>query len=109
MAVALLLLFTIVDALGVEFFTTINSTITWAKIAIPVLIAAMLVATRFEPGNFVAAGGFAPMGLAVILVGLSPGGIIFSYIGFRHAIDMAGEVQNPGVIVPVALIVAVRV
>lgn len=106
-AAGLLLLFTVVNALGVGFFAAINSTITWAKITIPILVAVMLVATHFEPGNFVAAGGFAPMGLAGILGGLSSGGIIFSYIGFRHAIDMAGEVKNPGVNVPAALIVAV--
>lgn len=106
-AACLLAVFTIINAFGVKFFTYVNSTITWAKLGIPLLVMVVFLASRFEPSNFSAEGGFAPMGLAGILGAISSGGIIFSYIGFRHAIDMAGEVKNPGTTIPVALILSV--
>ncbi|WP_420963504.1 APC family permease [Brucella sp. IR073] len=109
LAVALLALFTVINAIGVQFFIRINSTLTWIKIAIPVVIIVALLLSRFDTTNFTAAGGFSPFGLHGIFAAVSTGGIIFSYIGFRHAIDMAGEVRNPGRIIPLALILSVIV
>ncbi len=109
LAAAMLGAFTLINALGVKFFVAINSAVTWVKIAIPLVVAALLIAARFEPGNFVAAGGFAPMGLPGILAAVSSGGIIFSFVGFRHAVDMAGEARNPGFTVPAALILSVLI
>ncbi len=91
-ATAFLVLFAVINAIGVKFFTYVNSTLTWAKIAIPLIIAGAFVAARFEPSNFVSEG-FAPFGVKGVLAAVSSGGIIFSYIGFRHAVDMAGEVS----------------
>ncbi|WP_341989022.1 APC family permease [Azorhizobium sp. AG788] len=106
---AMLVLFTVINALGVKFFVAINSTVTWVKIGIPLVVAAMLIASRFEPGNFVADGGFAPLGLPGILAAVSSGGIIFSFVGFRHVVDMAGEAKNPGFTVPAALIISILI
>ncbi|GGF65611.1 amino acid permease [Azorhizobium oxalatiphilum] len=106
-AIGLMALFTLINAFGVKFFAYVNSAITWAKIAIPLLVTGMLLVSRFETGNFTAGGGFAPTGLAGILGAISSGGIIFSYIGFRHAVDMAGEAKNPGFTVPAALLFSV--
>ncbi len=49
------------------------------------------------------------VGLTFIAVSgiIGSGGIIFSFIGFRHAIDMAEEVKRPGVTIPLALITAI--
>ncbi|GGA98880.1 amino acid permease [Brucella endophytica] len=107
-AIALLALFTVINAIGVQFFARINSTLTWVKIAIPLVIIATLLISRFDTANFSQqAGGFSPYGLHGIFAAVSTGGIIFSYIGFRHAIDMAGEVKNPGRMIPLALILSV--
>ncbi|WP_029004928.1 APC family permease [Azorhizobium doebereinerae] len=106
-AIALMAVFTLINAFGVKFFAYVNSAITWAKIAIPLLVTAMLLISRFSTANFTAGGGFAPLGWSGILGAVSSGGIIFSYIGFRHAVDMAGEAKNPGFTVPVALLLSV--
>lgn len=108
-AIFLLALFTVINALGVQFFTRINSTMTWIKIAIPLIITGTLLWSRFDPANFTApqTGGFSPFGMHGIFAAVSTGGIIFSYIGFRHAIDMAGEVRNPGRMIPLALVLSV--
>ena len=106
---ALLVLFTVINAVGVRFFTYVNSAVTWLKIAIPIVIVATLVASRFETSNFTAGGSFAPFGLQGVLAAISSGGVIFSYIGFRHAVDMAGEARNPGFTVPMALMLSILI
>jgi len=103
-AAATLLLFTVLNLYGVRLFARLNASITWFKIAIPLVVSAVLLFDRFEISNFTAVGGFSPMGLHGILASISSGGIIFAYIGFRHTIDMAGEAKNPQVTVPLAII-----
>ncbi|WP_245419807.1 APC family permease [Phyllobacterium salinisoli] len=107
LAMGFLAVFTLINAVGVQFFSRVNSTLTWVKIAIPLIIIVTLLWTRFDTANFSSAGGFSPYGLHGIFAAVSTGGIIFSFIGFRHAIDMAGEVHRPGVVIPLALILSV--
>jgi amino acid transporter len=102
-ALAILAVFVVVNALGAAFFARTNTLITWFKLLIPLLVAVSLIAMHFEPGNFTAAGGFAPDGVHGILSAISAGGIIYAYLGFRHAIDMSGEVRRPQVTIPLAL------
>ncbi|WP_454918131.1 APC family permease [Xanthobacter sediminis] len=106
-AAVFLLAFTLINYYGVKLFERINTAITWVKMAIPIFVIVILLTHNFEPGNFTAAGGFAPNGVPGVLSAVSTGGIIFSYIGFRHAIDLAGEARNPGFTVPVALLLSV--
>lgn len=108
-AVALLfmLLFVAVNALGVKFFTQVNATLTWAKIAIPIVLSVLLFANRFDSQNFTQPDGFAPYGLQGIMAAVSTGGVIFSFIGFRHVVDMAGEVRNPKFAIPAALVLSI--
>ncbi|WP_246161365.1 APC family permease [Segnochrobactrum spirostomi] len=106
-AIALVLVFTIINYYGVKFFTRINTGLTWVKLVIPVFVIVVLMATSFETANFTAAGGFAPHGVQGIFSAVSSGGVIVSYIGFRHTIDLAGETRNPGITVPVALLLSV--
>lgn len=104
-AFCLLALFVVLNAYGVRLFAAINTTITWAKIAVPALVAVALMASSFRVENFTT-HGFAPLGLAGILTAVSSGGVIFSMIGFRHAIDLAGEAKNPRFTIPAALILS---
>ena len=104
LAATLLIVFVIVNALGVAVFAKANSIITCLKFAFPVIIAVTFLTSRFEVGNFTEHGGFMPFGWHGVLSAVSTGGIIFALIGFRHAIDMAGEARNPSVTVPWALI-----
>ncbi len=106
-ALSFMLLFVVVNALGVKFFTRVNATLTWAKIAIPVILSALLIASRFEFQNFKQPDGFAPYGLQGIMAAVSTGGVIFSFIGFRHIVDMAGEVRNPKFAIPAALVLSI--
>ena len=105
-AMVLMVLFVILNALGVKFFTAVNTTITWVKVVVPMIITATFIASSFDTANFTEPAGFAPYGVSGILAAVSSGGVILSMIGFRHAIDMAGEVRNPGRVLPLAMIAA---
>ena len=102
-AIMLLGIFVVINALGVAFFARANTIITAIKLAIPLIVAGAILAVRFEPANFTMGDGFAPYGVEGIFAAVSSGGIIFSLIGFRHAIDMAGEVRRPRITIPLAL------
>lgn len=106
-AALLLAVFTVVNAFGVAWLASINTTLTWAKIVIPIVFVVAVVAARFEPSNFVEHGGFAPYGISGIFAAVASGGIAFALIGFRHAIDMAGETRDPHRTIPLALVLAV--
>lgn len=108
-ALGFMALFVVLNALGVRLFTLINTSVTWVKVIVPVIITGMFIASSFEPANFTEAGGFAPYGTVGILSAVTSGGVILSMIGFRHAIDMAGEVRNPGRNVPLAMIAAMLI
>jgi len=108
-ALGLMVVFVVLNALGVRLFTMINTSITWLKIIVPLIITGMFVASSFQPSNFVEPAGFAPYGVSGILAAVSSGGVVLSMIGFRHAVDMAGEVRNPGRTIPLAITLAMLV
>lgn len=104
-ATILMLMFTVINALGVGRLAKTNTAVVWWKIAIPALTILVLGITAFHPGNFSAGGGFAPSGLKGILEAL-PAGVVFALLGFEQAIEFAGEVRNPGRTIPRAIIIA---
>lgn len=108
-AALLLLLFTILNAFGVALFARINTAMTWFKLVVPLIVVVVLLYTQFEATNFTQHGGFAPYGVAGIFGAVASGGVVFAFIGFRHAIDMAGETSNPQRTIPLALIFAVLI
>lgn len=105
-AAALMFLLAWVNALGVAWFTRINSAITVIKLAVPIVTILALLATRFEPANFTA-HGFAPDGIAGVFTAVSTGGVLLSFLGFRHIIDLAGEADDPQRTVPRAILLTI--
>jgi amino acid transporter len=58
----------------------------------------------FHLSNFHSAGGFAPDGWHGILAALAAGGVVYSFIGYSPAIQMAAETKNPKFAIPLAVI-----
>ena len=98
-----LLSFVWINALGVRAFARANTGLTWIKLGVPLGVGAVLVISSLRLENFTDFGGFLPYGVDGVLAGVSSGGVIFALIGFRHAIDMAGEVKRPRRTIPIAL------
>jgi amino acid transporter len=103
-AVILMAIFVAINFLGVRLLATTNSAMTWWKVAIPLLVIIVLAFNNFDTGNLHAANGFAPAGFKGILEAVSTGGIIFSYLGFEQADQLAGEAKNPKRDIPLAII-----
>jgi len=86
---------------------TVNSAVTWWKIAVPVvtIIALMLASSHWnvwaaDPNSYHFSG---------ISTARPAAGIVFSYLGFRTAIDLGGESANPGRDIPLAVIGSVLI
>jgi amino acid transporter len=108
-SVILMAIFTAVNYLGVRQLATANSALTWWKIAIPLLTILVLALSNFDTSNVQAANGFAPDGLKGVFAALATGGIIFSYLGFEQADQLAGEAANPKRDIPWAIIGSVLI
>ena len=104
--VVLMAAFTAFNFLAVRLFARVNNTITWWKVAIPILTI-IIFAFKFHPGNFTAGpGGFFPVSVKTMFGTIPAVGIVFSYLGFEQADQLAGEIKNPQRNLPRAVIIA---
>ncbi len=103
-AIVLMAILTAVNFLGVKMLAATNSAMTWWKIAVPLLTILVLALFNFHGSNFHAANGFNPNGVHGILLAVATSGIIFSYLGFEQADQLAGEAKNPKKDIPFAII-----
>lgn len=107
-ASALLLVFLLINIVGVKFLSESNSiTMIW-KTAIPILTVVVLVSLTFHPGNFSAGGGFMAKGMSGVFSAL-PVGVVFALQGFEQAIQIGGEARNPQKDLPRAILTAVAI
>jgi amino acid transporter len=105
--VALMAFFTAVNFLAMRIFSRVNSTVTWWKVAVPILAIVVLL-FKFHGANFTA-GGFMPGGVKGLFSALPVAGIIFAYSGFEQADQLAGEIKNPGRNLPLAIVISVLI
>src|SRR5450755_4563055 len=105
MTVVLLALFTAINFLAMRLFSKVNAGITWWKVAIPVL-AIIVLLFKFNPHNLGAGGGFMPYGIKALFGAIPSAGIVFAYLGFEQADQLAGEIKNPQRNLPLAIISA---
>ncbi|HKB29561.1 MAG TPA: APC family permease [Streptosporangiaceae bacterium] len=103
-AVALMAIFTIINFLGIRWLAHTNSTFTWWKIFVPVLLIIVFASTHFHGSNFGSHGGFAPYGAKGVFAAVSTAGVAFALLGFEQADQLAGESRNPQRDIPRAII-----
>jgi amino acid transporter len=116
MAVVLMVIFTGLNFIGIKWLAHTNSAIMWWKIAIPVFTIIILL-FKWHSGNFTAgaaggvngSGGFAPFGAKGVLSAVVGAGVVFSYLGFEQADQLAGEIKNAQKNLPRAIITAVAI
>jgi amino acid transporter len=108
LTIALLAIFTAINFLAMRLFSKVNAGITWWKVAIPVL-AIIVLFTKFNPANFGAGGGFMPFGFQSIFLAIPTAGIVFAFLGFEQADQLAGEIKDPQKNLPRAVIGAILI
>jgi len=104
LTILLMAIFTAFNFLAVRIFSRVNNVITWWKVAIPV-ITIILFLFHFHPSNFSpGGGGFMPFGIKAVFGAIPSVGIVFSYLGFEQADQLAAEIKNPARNLPLAVI-----
>jgi amino acid transporter len=98
----LLGLLALLNLLAVRKLLNFNSAITWWKIAVPALTVIVLMIASSHWGVWAAAPE--SYRFSDIFTALPAAGIVFSYLGFRTAIDLGGESSNPSRHIPLAVI-----
>ena len=98
-----MLVFTIINLVGVRWLAETNSIAMIWKLLVPTITIFALLFTVFHFSNFSAGGGFAPFGFHGIFAAL-PLGVVFAIEGFEQAIQVGGEAENPQRNIPRAVI-----
>ncbi len=122
--IVLMAIMTGVNFFAMRLFNYINAGITWWKVAIPVF-AIIVLFFHFHGSNLSAGGGFLPKWsnvsgvvtslattsdkLKALFAAIPGAGIVFAYLGFEQADQLAGEVKNPQRNLPWAIIGAILI
>jgi len=107
-AVVLMAVFVVVNYFGIRWFARLNNVLVWWKLAIITIVVVAFLVTAFHGSNF-SSQGFAPSGIHGVFSAIATGGIVFSFLGFRQGIELAGETDNPRRNVPIAVIGSVLI
>lgn len=115
-AAALLGLFSLINVVGIRWFARLNNALVWWKLVIISVVVVAFLLTAFHAGNFHSGaldgahgGGFMPFGWSGVFASIATAGIVFSYLGFRQGVELAGETNNPRRNVPIAVIGSVLI
>ncbi|HEU5269157.1 MAG TPA: APC family permease [Jatrophihabitans sp.] len=108
LAVLGLAFFVVVNYYGIRWFAKVNNVAVWWKLGVIVLVVIAFMGTEFHPGNFTS-HGFSTDGIHGVLTAIATGGIVFSYLGFRQGVELAGETDNPRRNVPIAVLGSVLI
>ncbi len=107
-AVAFMAFFVVVNYYGIRWFARLNNVAVWWKLAIITLVIVAFMVTQFHSDNL-SSHGFATDGIHGVLTAIATGGIVFSFLGFRQGVELAGETSNPRRNVPIAVIGSVLI
>jgi amino acid transporter len=107
-AVVLMALFVVINYFGVRWFAKINNAMVWWKLFIILLVIGAFLFTAFHGENFTS-HGFTPSGWHGVFTAVATSGIVFSFLGFRQGIELAGETDNPRRNVPLAVVGSVLI
>ena len=102
-AVVAMAIFVVINYVGIKWFARVNNALVWWKLAIILVVIASFMFTQFHGENFTSQG-FKPAGWHGVFTAIATSGIVFSYLGFRQGIELAGETDNPRRNVPLAVV-----
>jgi amino acid transporter len=108
-AAILMALMVMLNSWGAKFFSKSSAVIVTIKLGVPILTLIVLFSLDFHVSNFHQFGGFAPFGWKGIITALPLGGVVFAFIGYSPAIQLAGEAKNPQKAIPFAILGAVSI
>ncbi|MGD8828377.1 MAG: APC family permease [Gammaproteobacteria bacterium] len=97
----------VLNFLTIRWVLMINNAATWWKLFVPAATVVVLLSLSYHPENLHAASAsVSPDG---VFTAVATAGVIFSFLGFRQAIDLGGETSNPSRDLPLAVIGSVLI
>jgi amino acid transporter len=110
MELVFMAVFTLLNFLPMRIYGPLYSVITWWKVAIPVLTIIVLF-TSFHGANLSVGGGFFPTGVGWkdVFGSLPVASVVFAYLGFEQADQLAGEIKKPQRNLPLAVILSILI
>jgi amino acid transporter len=103
-AAILMLIMCLLNFYGAKFFSRVSTVMVVFKLIVPILTIIVLLSLDFHTDNLSVTAGFMPTGWHGVFAALPLGGVIFSFIGYSTAIQLAGEARNPQRSIPIAII-----
>ncbi len=107
--VILLVIFTAINLVGIRWAMRLSNAAGWWKLAIPTLTVILLLMNAHHANNLKIAKADWQHDFRGIFTSLATAGVIFSYLGFRQAVELAGESNNPKRNIPIAVIGSVLI
>ncbi len=115
-AATMLGIFSLINVVGIRWFARLNNALVWWKLIIICVVIIAFLFTAFHGANFHGGtlaqdhvGGFMPFGWSGVFASIATAGIVFSYLGFRQGVELAGETSHPQRNVPIAIIGSVLI
>jgi amino acid transporter len=102
-AVVLMALLVVINYIGIAWFARVNNILVVWKLAMITLVVVAFLLTTFHGANL-SDHGFFTHGAQGVFSAVATSGIVFSYLGFRQAIELAGEGSRPKRDIPLAVI-----
>jgi amino acid transporter len=104
-----MILFFFINLVGIRLLSEVNRWVVLWKLVIPTLTF-IFVFAAFRSSNYGSSvGGLTPLGVGPIFSAVATTGIVFSFLGFRQALEYAGEARAPHRDVPRALVISIGI
>jgi len=102
-AILLLILFFFINYFGVNVLGKVTHGTGWWKLLVPTITAILLLAFDFHPQNL-SMHSFSLRDFSTVLYSIPATGVIYSFLGFRQAIEYGGEGKRAEKDIPFAVI-----
>lgn len=88
---------TVLNLLAQQLLVKVNFLLTVWKVAVPVLVVVLLIASGFDHHGPTTRPDTHGHGVGAVLAAVVSSGVIFAYMGFQAPLDFAGSVRRRGI------------
>ncbi|WP_308389442.1 APC family permease [Acidithiobacillus sp. AMEEHan] len=103
----LMMLLAAINLLRIGTILNVSRALMVVKLIIPLLTIVLFLSFAFHPENLHVAADHHATYMQGMFSSIATTGIVFSYLGFRQAVELGGEAKRPQVSVPVGVIFSV--
>lgn len=104
---SLLILLAAINMFRIGTILNVSRVLMVIKLLIPLITIVLFFSYAFHPENLHVTAAHHADYLKGMFASIATTGIVFSYLGFRQAVELGGEAKNPRVSIPVGVTVSV--